>query len=109
MGTWHDYVKAEGTPPAWPYEIKFGGYVRAESQPDGNTKFIQEGYNSVIAVPYDIPIVGYKNHVINSLMIWDAEPKQEFSLESFDRGDYAKAVEDENLARTLCDVLAILC
>ncbi|MBQ3902729.1 MAG: glycogen/starch/alpha-glucan phosphorylase, partial [Lachnospiraceae bacterium] len=87
------------------YEIKFGGYVRAESQPDGNTKFIQEGYNSVIAVPYDIPIVGYKNHVINSLMIWDAEPKQEFSLESFDRGDYAKAVEDENLARTLCDVL----
>ena len=91
--------------PEYSYEIKFGGYVRAESQPDGNTKFIQEGYNSVMAVPYDIPIAGYKNHVANSLMIWDAEPKQEFSLESFDRGDYTKAVEDENLARTLCDVL----
>ena len=68
-------------------------------------KFIQENYNSVLAVPYDMPIVGYNNHVVNSLMIWDAQPKQVFSLESFDKGDYTKAVEDENLARSLVEVL----
>ena len=87
------------------YEVKFGGYVRAVPKDDGSTTFVQEGYNSVIAVPYDMPITGYGNHIVNSLMIWDAEPKQVFSLESFDRGDYVKAVEDENLARSLCEVL----
>ncbi len=87
------------------FEVKFGGYVRSEVGPDGNIKFIQENYNSVLAVPYDMPIVGYNNHVVNSLMIWDAQPKQVFSLESFDKGDYQKAVEDENLARSLVEVL----
>ena len=87
------------------FEVKFGGYVRSETAPDGNIKFIQENYNSVLAVPYDMPIVGYNNHVVNSLMIWDAQPKQVFSLESFDKGDYTKAVEDENLARSLVEVL----
>ena len=87
------------------FEVKFGGYVRSETAPDGNIKFIQENYNSVLAVPYHMPIVGYNNHVVNSLMIWDAQPKQVFSLESFDKGDYTKAVEDENLARSLVEVL----
>ena len=87
------------------YEVKFGGYVKAEQHADGRTYFTQEGYSSVLAVPYDMPITGYKNHVVNSLMVWDAEPKQVFSLDSFDKGDYQKAVEDENLARTLCEVL----
>lgn len=87
------------------FEVKFGGYVRSEVGEDGKMKFIQENYNSVLAVPYDMPIVGYNNHVVNSLMIWDAQPKQVFSLESFDKGDYTKAVEDENLARSLVEVL----
>ncbi|MCR4797455.1 MAG: glycogen/starch/alpha-glucan phosphorylase [Lachnospiraceae bacterium] len=87
------------------YEIKFGGYVAAEPQADGSTKFIQKDYNSVMAVPYDMPVVGYGNHVVNSLMIWDAQPKQVFALDSFDKGDYQKAVEDENLARNLVEVL----
>ena len=87
------------------YEVKFGGYVRSEQRPDGQFNFIHEGYSSVIAVPYDMPIVGYGNHVVNSLIIWDAEPKQVFSLESFDKGDYNKAIEDENLARNLVEVL----
>ena len=87
------------------YEVKFGGYVKAEQHADGRTYFTQEGYSSVLAIPYDMPITGYGNHVVNSLMVWDAEPKQVFSLDSFDKGDYAKAVEDENLARTLCEVL----
>ena len=87
------------------FEVKFGGYVRSEVGEDGKMKFIQENYNSVLAVPYDMPIVGYNNHVVNSLMIWDAQPKQVFSLESFDKGDYTKAVEYENLARSLVEVL----
>ena len=91
--------------PEYTCEVKFGGYVRAEQQPDGNTKFIHENYNSVLAVPYDMPIVGYNNGIVNTLIMWDAEPKQEFSLDAFDRGDYNRAVEDANLARNLVEVL----
>ncbi len=87
------------------YEVKFGGYVVSEDKGDGRIEFIQKDYSSVMAVPYDMPIVGYGNKVVNSLMIWDAVPKQVFSLESFDKGDYQKAVEDENLARSLVEVL----
>ncbi len=87
------------------YEVKFGGYVRSEVDEHGRTKFIQENYNSVLAIPYDMPIVGYNNGVVNSLMIWDAQPKKVFSLDSFDKGDYTKAVEDENLAKNLVEVL----
>lgn len=91
--------------PEYAYEVKFGGYVRAEAAADGRTRFIQEGYQSVIAVPYDMPIVGYGNHMVNTLMIWDAQPKEEFELDSFDKGDYKKAVEQQNLARNLVEVL----
>ena len=68
-------------------------------------KFVQENYQSVRAVPYDLPIVGYNNNVVNTLRIWDAEPIDTFNLDSFDKGDYQKAVEQENLARTICEVL----
>ncbi|MBQ6231148.1 MAG: glycogen/starch/alpha-glucan phosphorylase [Eubacterium sp.] len=85
-------------------EVKFGGYVRVE-QKNGRNQFIQEGYRSVRAVPYDLPVVGYGNNVVNTLRIWDAEAPQEFNLESFDRGEYDKAVEEANLARTLVEVL----
>ncbi|MCF0127809.1 MAG: glycogen/starch/alpha-glucan phosphorylase [Pseudobutyrivibrio sp.] len=91
--------------PEYTYEVKFGGWVRSEQLPDGKTRFVQEDANSVMAVPYDMPITGFDNGVVNTLMIWDAEPKQMFSLESFEAGDYAKAVEDENLARNLTEVL----
>ena len=91
--------------PEYSYEVKFGGYVRAEVTEEGKTRFVQEGYQSVLAVPYDMPIVGYGNQVVNTLMIWDAEPKECFELDSFDKGDYRKAVEQENLARNLVEVL----
>ena len=86
-------------------EVKFGGYVRAEAGENGRTRFIQEGYQSVNAVPYDMPIIGYGNNVVNTLMIWDAEPMNCFQLDSFDKGDYHKAVEQENLAKNLVEVL----
>ncbi len=91
--------------PEYCYEIKFGGYVKASPGKDGMMKFEHCDYQSVLAVAYDMPIVGYRNNVVDSLIIWDAEPKNGFSLESFDVGDYQKAVEQENLARNLVEVL----
>lgn len=91
--------------PEYTYEVKFGGYVRAENTPEGTTRFVQENYQSVIAVPYDMPVIGYGNNMVNTLIIWDAEPKECFELLSFDKGDYRKAVEQENLARNLVEVL----
>ncbi len=85
-------------------EVKFGGYVRVENK-DGRNHFIHEGYTSVRAVPYDMPIVGYGNNVVNTLRMWDAEATQEFNLNSFDRGEYEKAVEEQNLAKTISEVL----
>ncbi|PJJ27120.1 glycogen/starch/alpha-glucan phosphorylase [Lacrimispora celerecrescens] len=85
-------------------EVKFGGYVNTIRE-NGRERFIQEGYQSVLAVPYDMPIVGYGNNVVNTLRIWDAQAINTFSLDSFDRGDYQKAVEQENLAKTIVEVL----
>ena len=86
-------------------EVKFGGYVRMIKDEQGRERFIQENYQSVRAVPYDLPITGYGNNVVNTLRIWDAEAINTFNLDSFDKGDYQKAVEQENLARTICEVL----
>ncbi|MGL5434951.1 MAG: glycogen/starch/alpha-glucan phosphorylase [Lachnospiraceae bacterium] len=85
-------------------EVKFGGYVRTVWE-NNKEKFIQEGYQSVMAIPYDLPIVGYGNNVVNTLRIWDAQPINTFSLDSFDKGDYQKAVEQENLAKNIVEVL----
>lgn len=86
-------------------EVKFGGYVAIRKDEKGKDRFIQENYQSVMAVPYDLPIVGYNNNVVNTLRIWDAEAIDTFNLDSFDKGDYQKAVEQQNLARTICEVL----
>mgnify|MGYP002509725613 FL=1 len=85
-------------------EVKFGGYVDTE-QDGKRIRFVQKGYQSVMAVPYDIPIVGYNNNMVNSLRIWDAQPVNTFNLSEFDKGDYQKAVEQENLAKTIVEVL----
>ncbi len=91
--------------PEYAVEVKFGGYVRSYVDDKGRDNFLQEGYQCVRAVPYDLPVVGYGNNIVNTLRIWDAEPIQEFNLDSFDKGDYHKAVEQENLAKTICEVL----
>ena len=90
--------------PDYATEVKFGGYVKTEWDGERN-HFVQEGYQSVLAVPYDMPIVGYGNNVVNTLRIWDAQPIDTFSLSAFDKGDYQKAVEQENLAKNLVEVL----
>ncbi len=86
-------------------EVKFGGYVRMMRDENGRERFIQENYQSVMAVPYALPVLGYGNNVVNTLRIWDAEAVNTFNLDSFDKGNYQKAVEQENLARTICEVL----
>ena len=92
--------------PEYAKEVHFGGYVRVEYEPEkGGNKFIHEGYQAVKAIPYDMPITGYDNDVVNTLRIWDAEPIVDFELDSFDKGDYKKAVEQENLARNIVEVL----
>ena len=92
--------------PEYAKEVHFGGYVRAEYDAEkGATRFIHEGYQAVKAIPYDMPITGYDNDVVNTLRIWDAEPIVDFELDSFDKGDYKKAVEQENLARNIVEVL----
>ena len=91
--------------PEYAKEVKFGGYVRVEMEPNGKMKFIQENYQSVLAIPFDMPIVGYNNHVVNTLRIWDAEAINNFQLDKFDKGEYHQAVEQENLAKTIVEVL----
>ena len=107
-----DWLK-EGNPfemkrPEYAVEVKFGGYVAVRKAENGRDEYVQENYQSVKAVPYDIPVVGYGNHIVNTLCIWDAEAINTintFNLDSFDKGDYQKAVEQQNLARTICEVL----
>ena len=92
--------------PEYAKEVHFGGYVRVEYDHEkGQNKFIHEGYQAVKAIPYDMPIVGYDNKIVNTLRIWDAEPIVDFALDSFDKGDYRKAVEQENLAKNIVEVL----
>ena len=86
-------------------EVKFGGYVNVRTDENGRNNFTQEGYQSVQAIPYDLPIVGYGNGIVNTLRIWDAQPMECFKLDSFDKGDYQKAVEQENLAKNIVEVL----
>ena len=107
-----DWLK-EGNPfemkrPEYAVEVKFGGYVAVRKAENGRDEYVQENYQSVKAVPYDIPVVGYGNHIVNTLCIWDAEAINTINtlnLDSFDKGDYQKAVEQQNLARTICEVL----
>lgn len=90
--------------PEYTQEVHFGGYVSSYVE-NGRTMFRQEGYSAVKAVPYDMPVIGYGNGFVDTLRIWDAEPVNSFHLDSFDKGDYQKAVEEENLARNICEVL----
>lgn len=104
-----DWLK-DGNPfemkrPEYSTEVKFGGHVAVRKDASGRDCYVQENYQSVKAVPYDIPVVGYGNRIVNTLRIWDAEAINTFNLDSFDKGDYQKAVEQQNLARTICEVL----
>ena len=105
------YKRQEGNPfeirrEEYAKEVRFGGNIRFENDPEtGKAKFVQENYESVLAIPYDMPIVGYGNHIVNTLRIWDAEAITDFQLDSFDKGEYDKAVEQKNLAKNIVEVL----
>ena len=91
--------------PEYAKTVKFGGHVSIYCDENGVNHFVQEDYQAVKAIPFDLPIVGYGNGIVNTLRIWDAEPIGGFQLDSFDKGDYRKAVEQENLARNIVEVL----
>lgn len=90
----------------YPVTVKFGGYVRSyRDEHTGRDMFVQEDYRAVTAIPYDVPVIGYGVNTVNTLRIWDAEPVDTFNLSLFDKGDYQKAVEEENLAKNIVEVL----
>ncbi len=90
--------------PEYAKEVKFGGYIET-TYVDGNYHFEHKNYRSVLAVPVDLPIVGYGNNIVNTLRVWDAEAINNFQLDQFNKGEYQRAVEQENLARNLVEVL----
>ena len=86
-------------------EVKFGGTVKAVANGEGGYNYVQENYQSVMAIPYDYPVVGYDTQTVNTLRLWDARPKNKFDLQSFNEGKYQKALEEQNLAHTITEVL----
>ena len=90
--------------PEYAKEVKFGGYIETKYE-NGNYHFEHKNYQSVLAVPVDMPIVGYGNNIVNTLRVWDAEAINNFQLDQFNKGEYQRAVEQENLAKNLVEVL----
>ena len=90
--------------PEYAKEVKFGGYIETRYE-NGNYHFEHKNYQSVLAVPVDMPIVGYGNNIVNTLRVWDAEAITNFQLDAFNKGEYQRAVEQENLARNIVEVL----
>ena len=86
-------------------EVKFGGNVKAVANENGGYKMVHENFQSVTAIPYDYPVIGYGNNTVNTLRLWEAKPKTRLDLKSFNEGNYQKAAEEEMLANTLTDVL----
>jgi len=86
-------------------EIKFGGRVSAVKGENGTYHYVLDDYHAVRAVPYDYPVVGYNTRMVNTLRLWDAEAIERFDLKSFNEGNYQRAVEEQNLAKVLSEVL----
>ena len=85
--------------------VKFGGTIVSDYVNDKLT-FTHVNYEPVLAVPYDTPIVGYENEVVNTLRLWSAEPvSNEFDFSSFSRGDFLKAISYKNSVEAISLVL----
>ena len=85
--------------------VKFGGKVKVDSD-NGRLIFTHINYEPVLAIPYDTPIVGYKNGIVNTLRLWSAEPlNNEFDYLAFSRGEYLKAIEYKNSVEAISQVL----
>jgi starch phosphorylase len=86
-------------------EVRLGGEVTTKYE-NNKLKFIHENYDTVLAVPYDTPITGYKNETVNTLRLWSAEnPEKDFDLSSFSKGEYMKAVENKYSVEAISQVL----
>lgn len=85
-------------------EIKFGGRIE-EYMEDGRLKFRLVDYNTVIAEPYDMPITGFNTETVNTLRLWKARSPEVIDMSEFNRGDYAKANENKDLAEVISKIL----
>jgi len=85
--------------------VKFGGEIKV-SEVNGCLNFTHINFEPVLAVPYDTPIVGYENEIVNTLRLWSAEAvSNEFDFSSFNRGDFLKAIEYKNSVESISQVL----
>lgn len=85
--------------------VKFGGEIKV-SEINGRLSFMHINYEPVLAVPYDTPIVGYENEIVNTLRLWSAEAvSNEFDFSSFSRGDFLQAIKYKNSVESISQVL----
>lgn len=85
-------------------EVHFNGHVEMGNE-NGRTVFRHVGYNTVEAVPYDMPLVGYDTSTVNSLRLWSARAPKRIDLSDFNHGHYVQASEEKELAEAISDIL----
>ncbi|MEJ2213073.1 MAG: glycogen/starch/alpha-glucan phosphorylase [Gammaproteobacteria bacterium] len=91
--------------PEFSQVVKFGGHTEHFTDPDGVHHARWSDTDNVIAVPYDVPVSGYRNGIVNTLRLWAASATDEFNLSEFNSGDYADAVAEKNQAENITMVL----
>lgn len=103
--TWLEHGNAwEIARPEETVEVKFGGQVYTEWV-DGNMKFRYENAQTILAVPYDVPLCGYDSQIINKLRLWSSKAPTNMNMAEFNRGNYARATEEKELAEVISKVL----
>lgn len=85
-------------------EVHFNGHVEMGNE-NGRTVFRHVGYNTVEAVPYDMPLVGYDTSTVNSLRLWSARAPKRIDLSDFNHGHYVQASEEKELAEAISNIL----
>jgi starch phosphorylase len=105
-----DHWLRDGNPwelerPEFRQRVKFGGHTEHFQDPSGVHRARWMGTHDVLAVPYDVPVPGYKNDTVNTLRLWKSTATDEFDLEEFNAGDYSEAVAAKNNAEHITMVL----
>ena len=85
-------------------EVRYGGHIR-EAWTDQGLKVEHEDYTSVLAYPYDMPVIGYESKTPATLRMWEAKAKTELDMKYFNKGDYARASEESALVESISQVL----
>ncbi|MCG8498800.1 MAG: glycogen/starch/alpha-glucan phosphorylase [Firmicutes bacterium] len=86
-------------------QVRFGGNVRYVEKEEGGYAYVHENYYTVNAVPYDVPVMGYRNNTVNTLRLWYAEALNKFDFDSFTKGRFMNALKEKNNAEQISLVL----